>query len=798
MFKTILRWLIGSLLTFAVLVFAAAYLHDFQFVRERPQYCAAWDYSVRLIERVMPRAHNADFRVVVARLEFDETGAATRTIVDSLADLPGISPIELCTSLSIPSSVNAVAATERNIELAQDQLTDRHADAFVWGQVMPDEHQIRLRIVTPSGTTDPRLVGLQNELLLPSDLSQEIKETLAAFTLGSVIRATLTYDRYVADSLGPLIPKLRNLVENSQSLSAELQHTIDRSYERALFVMMMQTGDPAWAEELSIYQGARPAFGITEGEVLQDRFYQAVARATIADVNNSIQGFERAINEYRGLLRNLGSGEDDVLRFQTLVFLGDAQSRLGELTSHSSTVRLAISSYLVARNRAYEGGTASDRALILHRLAAAQYRLAFMDDDDQFLRDARDNLMTALTLVTAARTPQLWAEIKQTLGETLVALADVEDSNVLLEDAITSFQDAITQRPRARMTDQWVRSQLALGHAYVRLGTIREDAGSIDGGIRHLRLALGEVSHESNQDLWIEANASLANAYLSTYRLSKVGSQDQTLRGAIQAFRPTSARRESGIVQQVFSQFEGFSHTRQRASDLRQSAEHIRNCLGVTSRGSNPVEWATYHAQIAEVLLEYALVLNNNDHFEEALQHLQQAEVVFTQTARPSEWANLQAMRGRIYASLAIESDDPLHQSLANRSFQRSIDILARSDPYDRLGEVQFGYAVALLESGIVSGNPQDTGSALNAARSAADAFRRIGADYDELRARHLAALCIEMMALQSSDAAMLRRAIAEYDAIIQLTLDRQNERFESIIREDRLAAFSALGSMGS
>jgi CHAT domain-containing protein len=210
----------------------------------------------------------------------------------------------------------------------------------------------------------------------------------------------------------------------------------------------------------------------------------------------------------------------------------------------------------------------------------------------------------ALTLVTRATHPRLWAALNVELGNSLVQNPRGERGENL-EQAIALYQQALAVITREAMPVEWATTMMNLATAYY--SRIRGDrAQNLEEAIAAYRQALEVRTREAMPVEWATTMMNLATAYYSRIR----GDRAQNLEEAIAAYR---------------------------------------QALEVRTREAMPVEWATTMMNLANAY--YSRIRGDRaQNLEEAIAAYRQALEIFTPEGMPDDCRRTARQLGAMYA----------------------------------------------------------------------------------------------------------------------------------------------------
>jgi CHAT domain-containing protein/uncharacterized protein YbgA (DUF1722 family) len=283
----------------------------------------------------------------------------------------------------------------------------------------------------------------------------------------------------------------------------------------------------------------------------------------------------------------------------------------------------------------------------------------------------------ALTLVTRATHPRLWAALNVELGNSLVQNPRGERGENL-EQAIALYQQALAVITREAMPVEWATTMMNLATAY--RNRIRGDrAQNLEEAIAAYRQALEVMTREAMPVEWATTMMNLANAYYSRIR----GDRAQNLEEAIAAYRQALEVRTReampvewattmmNLANAYYSRIRG-----DRAQNLEEAIAAYRQALEVRTREAMPVEWATTMMNLATAY--YSRIRGDRaQNLEEAIAAYRQALEVRTREAMPVEWATTMMNLATAYRN-RIRGDRAQNLEEAIAAYRQALEVRTR------------------------------------------------------------------------------------------------------------------------
>jgi CHAT domain-containing protein/uncharacterized protein YbgA (DUF1722 family) len=283
----------------------------------------------------------------------------------------------------------------------------------------------------------------------------------------------------------------------------------------------------------------------------------------------------------------------------------------------------------------------------------------------------------ALTLVTRATHPRLWAALNVELGNSLVQNPRGERGENL-EQAIALYQQALAVITREAMPVEWATTMMNLANAYS--DRIRGDrAQNLEEAIAAYRQALEVMTREAMPVEWATTMMNLANAYYSRIR----GDRAQNLEEAIAAYRQALevmtreampvewATTMMNLATAYYSRIRG-----DRAQNLEEAIAAYRQALEVMTREAMPVEWATTMMNLATAYSD-RIRGDRAQNLEEAIAAYRQALEVRTREAMPVEWATTMMNLATAYSD-RIRGDRAQNLEEAIAAYRQALEVRTR------------------------------------------------------------------------------------------------------------------------
>ncbi len=233
--------------------------------------------------------------------------------------------------------------------------------------------------------------------------------------------------------------------------------------------------------------------------------------------------------------------------------------------------------------------------------------------DSESFANAIETYDRALTLVSRAQAPFVWAATQFHRGDALLASGVNDNLRGRVEEAVDSYRAALEEwTPRSSPFD-WARTQHNLGDALQRLAEMESGIERLQPATEAYRAALQEWTREAAPSLFAMAQGSLGDA-LAT--LGARSGDKKKLREAIAAYRAalSETRREFAPEQWALMQnslgnaLEALAEQEFREQlygpeQLRQAIEAFESALEVRTAETSPTEFASTSVSLGDALL---------------------------------------------------------------------------------------------------------------------------------------------------------------------------------------------------
>ena len=128
------------------------------------------------------------------------------------------------------------------------------------------------------------------------------------------------------------------------------------------------------------------------------------------------------------------------------------------------------------------------------------------------LVEAVDAYRAALREWTRERSPLLWAQTQNNLGNVLTILGEPDDGTARLDEAVLAYRAALQEWTRERKPQDWARTQLNLGNALFFLGVRGMGTVQLEQAIVAFRASLEETARKTAPLDWAQIQDDLGDA----------------------------------------------------------------------------------------------------------------------------------------------------------------------------------------------------------------------------------------------------------------------------------------------
>ena len=562
------------------------------------------------------------FTVLIVRLDRDPDGTFTTHLLDAFRGAQGIRRRESCIAIEAGRTGESEA---KAVIAAEDMRLRRSADLVVWGEVA-DAKDRAIRVWFTASDQRPDLSvrpwRFERGTLEPG-FSNEFATALQALALSGVRNPLEKSDQLVAESIRPLLPRMRTLLHNPPpGLTAEGRLELRIAVAQALFAYAMQIGeDQPLREAVSVYETAlkddsRSSAADIRVRLQNDLGLMLFGLSTFGDhgaLQRARQALEAAVSE----LDRQGTSSDRVLVLGNLALVLQSLGVRGDFAAFDRSLEI----YDDALRTLSREKEPIPWAMAQNNLGILLMSLGIRRGDAGLLRSATTRFEAALRELDSRRGSEFWAQIQMNIGTSLSSSGEPGS----LPDAIAAFDAALGVFSRERSPLNWAGAQMGRGNALKALAQHGDDA-SIDGAVEAFRQALLEYKRDRSPMMWAYTQNNLGLA------LQVRGSRgdEASLREAVEAHRAALLELTRTTIPQDWAATQSYLGialfalgSRGDAISLQEAIKAFEAALTEIPRDRMPVPWAQQELNLAmalRVLGDAAALRRSVAAYEEALE----------------------------------------------------------------------------------------------------------------------------------------------------------------------------------
>ena len=541
------------------------------------------------------------FTVVIARLARDPDGTFTTHLLDAFRGANGFRRRESCIAIEAGRSDDSEA---RAVTAAEQMRILRSADLVIWGEVA-DAKDRAIRVWFTAADQRPNLSvrpGRFERGTLEPAFSEEFAAALRALALSGVRDPIEKSDQLVADSLRPLLPRLRMLLNNPPpGLTAEGGLQLRIAVAQGLFAYGMQIGEVAPVREaIAVYETAArnasqsSAAGI-QGPLLNDLGLMLFGLSTFGD-HGALQRARETLQAAVSDLDRKGKSSDRVAVLSNLGLVLQSLGVRGDFDAFDRGIEI-YDDALRTLSREKEPVL---WAMAQNNLGLLLMSLGVRRGDAGLLRTATTRFEAALEEFDSHRGSEAWAQIQTNIGTVLT----FQSSPVGLRRAITAFDAALRVFTRERSPSNWASAQMGRGNALKALAEHGDDS-SIDGAVEAYGQALLEHTRDRNPLMWAYTKNNLGLAL----QVRGARGDDASLREAVEAHRAALLVLTRSTIPQDWAATQSYLGSalfalgnRGDATSQHDAVEAFEAALKEIPRDHMPLPWAQQELKLASAL----------------------------------------------------------------------------------------------------------------------------------------------------------------------------------------------------
>lgn len=447
------------------------------------------------LDRTVPDLDPADdqrLRVILAPLFNDLENAQQDLVQSALSTFQGadakLMHVQLsdCAPSGSPDGILELASIIRESSFELSRRTD--ADVLIWGEVLPEDQRVELRMNYPTDSGRTQFTGEQ--MSLNTNFGEDQAKVLAA-KIWTVSGRTQELDTDL------VLAGMTNTKEMLQPISQKPQPDLSLRQLGHLFHVL---GDV----ELSLSRIDEESSSI---------------KSAIGHYSSAADLFDRYSfpDEWARTQKDLGIA---------LTSLGTKDNQTNEIKLAAATLSDAIIETPRSRNSFMWG------QLQAH-LAEALNALGVREGNKQMLADSISAYRSALSVHSRENYPVQWATSQHNLGAALQALGQRDNNPAIMQDSISAYQASLEVRTAQDWPKDHAITQINLGSALMTVGGRNENSEQVKEAATAFRSAIEQLDKESSAIEWATAQHSLGNALAL---VSEQENSTDTLDGALEAF----------------------------------------------------------------------------------------------------------------------------------------------------------------------------------------------------------------------------------------------------------------------
>jgi tetratricopeptide (TPR) repeat protein len=382
--------------------------------------------------------------------------------------------------------------------------------------------------------------------------------------------------------------------------------------------------------------------------------------------------------------------------------------------------------------------------------------------------------------------PEQWAEIHNNLGIAYGNRIHGEHADNL-ETAIQAYNLALEVRTREAFPGNWAIVQNNLGVAY-RDRVRGERADNLEASIQSHNRALEVCTRNAFPEDWAAAQNNLGNAYFNRIR----GERADNLEAAIQAYnlalevrtREAFPGNWAGIQNNLGNAYSDRLYG-ERADNLERAIRVYNLALEVHTHGAFPEDWARIQNNLGNAYRD-RVKGDHTDNLEAAIHAHQQASEIFTRHAFPLKYAASQADLAETILQRAILTENAADLDTAITILQSALEVDIPGTPNSI--DCQYRLGNALSHRYEQRQNAADLEAAIQAYKIALEAISPEHYDRHKI-----------WQALPTTQAILGSRLVreGEWQEGLQLLLNSLTQLRSINHRDDRIAYANALFHTG-
>jgi tetratricopeptide (TPR) repeat protein len=387
------------------------------------------------------------------------------------------------------------------------------ADVLVWGEVLPDDQRLDLRI---NYSTDSQATHFATEdMLMKTNFSVE-EATVLSSRIWSVSRVLERMDAdVIARGMTVARDALLPISENSQPGLSVLQlGSLYHSLGETEYVLGAESDGTE--QLLSAIEHYGSAGILLDRYTFPDKWAQnqndlGVALMTLGLKGNQDPEIRRAISAFQEAIIETPRSRNPVLWGQLQARLAEALKALGTREANNQMLAAAISAYRLALTVQDRGETPVQWATAQYNLGTALQGLGQRDGDPAILQDAISSYRAALEVRTAEAMPNEFAITQINLGSTLMTVGARNQDIDVVGEAVTAYRAAIGELDQQASAVEWATAQHSLGNALAFVAEQEEDSDKLEEALKAFTLALEAFDRDTDPTRWAVTQNNIGN-----------------------------------------------------------------------------------------------------------------------------------------------------------------------------------------------------------------------------------------------------------------------------------------------
>ncbi len=451
----------------------------------------------------------------------------------------------------LPEGEISVPLTE---EFGAGCLRKDDAHIMVWGEVLSDEHVVRLRFyVHPDLSDADSPVILDDWLDLPVELPARVGKALSAATAAAAVHG-INQGEYSPISLAAtLFPDMEALTEDPpEALPRSGLHTLLYFVVRMRKLFFLISDDNS---DLAATMGA--CYHLME-----------------ATQEENPEAFARGCMQYGDILLEFEDPDEDPQYLDT-----------------------AVEIYNLARNVYGRDEQPEKWADATYRMGYVLGRIGWNRGEPGASEAAIENFEDALSILTKDKAKRNWVDIIEATSRVYMDLGRMTQDIDRMWQSTSTLDSALAQVKRDEDPEEWTTLTLQLGATLSNIGEETKTLEPNQRAIRVLKAALTSIDREADPESWSDAKNCLGTA------LQFVGDEcndPQTIRNAIAAYTDALTVRTRDTFPTYWADTmnnmgNGYRNLAEHSGDpgaFEQAVSALEKALTVRTREAQPFNWA--------------------------------------------------------------------------------------------------------------------------------------------------------------------------------------------------------------